>query len=438
MNTNSLWLWKKVVRGSLVPSEQENVAVARACWDVGGRGGAWVCKACRAGKVELESERTNRCFPLSSGWRLTVLIVSSCMWASTGSGQGRVQTTGNFQAWDANGDGVLIRDEVPPGPRRLFERVDTNGDGQITREEHRAGGRQPSNRPAAGRQTKQNEGLQRHALKQTWSQEPTGYDREYLVQQPAEQGDRWPITLLLHGNGGVADRTIGQWPTHLPGHLLVAPQGYQRSWNVSTERSKAPDVAFLGAVLDDVVRRYPRADRAQVSVIGTSNGAGMVYRLLIEGDRAVPMQAAVGLVSSMTTGQFHEQRFWKRADETTDRYDTAVLPVQGRRILTVHGTADTVVPYGGGRGPGGIHLSAQQTAYAWAAHQGFRAAQISDDEGTPCGDGLVRYDYPQAGVSHIKVREGRHGFGPRQPAIQALVAAWIQTAAAEAGPEPLP
>jgi poly(3-hydroxybutyrate) depolymerase len=366
-------------------------------------------------------------------------------WVVAGGSVGLLQAaqapaaaTGNFQVWDRNGDGVLTRDEVPPGPRRLFERVDTNGDGQITPEEHRAGGRQPSNRPAAGRQTEQAKELQRHTIRQTWSQEPTGYDREYVVRQPAEQSDRWPITFLLHGNRGVADRTIGRWPTHLPGHLLVAPQGYERSWNVSTERSKAPDVAFLGAVLDDVVRRYPRADRTQVSVIGSSNGAGMVYRLLIEGDRAVPMQAAVGLVSSMTTGQFHEQRFWKRADETTDRYDTLVVPAQGRRILTVHGTADTVVPYAGGRGPGGIHLPAQQTAYAWAAHQGYRAAQISDDQGTPCGDGLVRYDYPEVGVRHIKVLEGRHGFGARQPAVQALVAAWIQAAAVEAGSKPLP
>ena len=40
-------------------------------------------------------------------------------------GKGYVREAGNFQSWDVNKDGVLTREEVPAGPRRMFERIDT-------------------------------------------------------------------------------------------------------------------------------------------------------------------------------------------------------------------------------------------------------------------------------------------------------------------------
>src|SRR4029077_20275022 len=37
--------------------------------------------------------------------------------------------------FDKNKDGVLTKDEVPPGLARIFERVDTNHDGKLDNEE---------------------------------------------------------------------------------------------------------------------------------------------------------------------------------------------------------------------------------------------------------------------------------------------------------------
>ena len=360
-----------------------------------------------------------------------VLVAITCGGTLAVSAEPPAPVDRNFSAWDSNRDGVLTRDEVPPGPRRLFDRIDSNGDGQVTLAEHRAGGRQsppPQTKKPPERQGPSSTGLIHHAIRQAWPQEPQGVQRPYTIKLPDQTVDRWPIVILLHGNGGEGARMIGNWPGLLPGWLVVAPQGYERSWNISTERSKAPDVTFIKQVLADVGRRYPQADGSRVSLIGSSNGAGMVFRLLIELDETVTVRHAVTLVSSMTTGQYHNGQFWKRANEATAVYDTPVVPVGKRRILTIHGTADTVVPYGGGRGPGGTHLSAQATAYAWAVQQGYQGRAVPDDAGRSCGEGLIRYDYPAAKVSHIKVVAGRHGLGPAKTAVEAIVSEFLLAA----------
>ena len=81
---------------------------------------------------------------------------------------------------------------------------------------------------------------------------------------------RWPLILYLHGAGAVG-RDIGRAraggiPLYLEkgGRLpfvVVAPQSPQYGW----------DIAALGALLDEVVRRY-RVDEARVYLSGTSMG----------------------------------------------------------------------------------------------------------------------------------------------------------------------
>ena len=334
-------------------------------------------------------------------------------------GQAEARGTGNFGSWDINKDGVLTREEVPPGPRRMFDRIDTNGDGKVTFDEHRAGGRQPEGSPR--RANSKNTNVRRFTIRQSWSQEPNGFEREYVVRSPKNDLQSWPITILFHGNGGSAEPMIRNWDRTLPNHILVSAQGYEKSWNITKERSKAPDVEFVEMILRDVTSHYPQADDSKVSLIGSSNGAGMVYRLLIELDDTYSIQNALAFVSSMTVSQYHDEQFWKRTDETTSNYDQPVEPSGKRRIITIHGSADSVVPYYGGRGPGGIHLSAHDTAYVWATVQGYRGDQRPDNEGKPCGEKLLMYDYPQSGVTHIKVIDGGHGLGPAAAPLKPLL-----------------
>ena len=334
-------------------------------------------------------------------------------------GQADTRGTGIFRSWDVNKDGVLTREEVPPGPRRMFDRIDTNGDGQVTFDEHRAGGRPLKGSPH--HENSKSINLRRFTIRQSWSQEPNGFEREYVVRSPSNDMTSCPITILFHGNGGSAEPMVRSWDKQLVDHILVSAQGYEKSWNITKERSKAPDVEFVKRILQDVTRRYSQADDSKVSLIGSSNGAGMVYRLLIELDSSFSIQNAVAFVSSMTTSQYHDERFWKRSDETTSNYDKPVELSGKRRIVTIQGSADSIVPYFGGRGPGGIHLSAQATAYAWAVAQGYKGVQKLDKEGKPCGEKLLMYDYPQSGVTHIKVIDGGHGLGPAASPLKPLL-----------------
>ena len=44
------------------------------------------------------------------------------------------------------------------------------------------------------------------SIRQTWEQEPQGYDRQALVKvPPTSAGKKWPVVVDLHGAGGSAN-----------------------------------------------------------------------------------------------------------------------------------------------------------------------------------------------------------------------------------------
>lgn len=108
--------------------------------------------------------------------------------------------------------------------------------------------------------------------------------------------------------------------------------------------------------------------------------------------------------------------------------DRKVVPATQCNLLTVHGTADRVVPYTGGmRGRNAKHLSAQRTAYAWAKQQGYTGNQIADKAGTPLSKNIIRYNYEGAQVTHLKVVDGGHGLGPASRQINELVRDFVRS-----------
>jgi polyhydroxybutyrate depolymerase len=135
------------------------------------------------------------------------------------------------------------------------------------------------------------------------------------------------------------------------GYLLAYPDGLvdargSRFWNATDAccnfyGSTVDDVAYLGAVLDDVAARYT-VDPKRVFVIGHSNGGFMAHRLACE--RGGRIAAVISLAGAT----------W---------LDPARCPAASPvSVLQVHGDADQTILYAGTL----VYPSAMQTVAIWA------------------------------------------------------------------------
>lgn len=189
--------------------------------------------------------------------------------------------------------------------------------------------------------------------------------RFYLVDLPARpQGAA--LIVALHGGGGdpaqfAASSGLGQAAT-AAGYAVVFPAGSSRrgaerllTWNGGyccgfAARRGVADEAFLKAVIADAQRRFG-LDGARVFVTGMSNGSILAETFAAQNPGAV--RALAGVSGSM---------------------DAARVRVAGPvPVLLIHGTADRMVPYGGGQGS----RSATRTDFASVASvlAAFLAAQ---------------------------------------------------------------
>jgi polyhydroxybutyrate depolymerase len=144
------------------------------------------------------------------------------------------------------------------------------------------------------------------------------------------------------------------------GFLAVYPNGTgTRSslfWNGgnccgSAMRDKVNDVAFISALLDDLMRAYP-VDARRVYATGMSNGAVMAYRLASElSDRIAAIAPVAGAVG------------------TENNQPKRPVPV-----LHFHGTKDEYIPFLGGTGEKsitGTHFcSVDQSVQTWVKLNG--------------------------------------------------------------------
>jgi polyhydroxybutyrate depolymerase len=141
-----------------------------------------------------------------------------------------------------------------------------------------------------------------------------GRERTYLVHAPPNPDGRQPlpVVVFLHGAGATARWALSEtgWDATADreGFLVVLPEATRPDpsqpprflanpprWNdgCGPGVSLPDDVAFLGAVLDDVAAHFA-VDRCRVYVTGFSNGAAMTFRLAAE---LAPRLAAVAPVA---------------------------------------------------------------------------------------------------------------------------------------------
>jgi polyhydroxybutyrate depolymerase len=169
-----------------------------------------------------------------------------------------------------------------------------------------------------------------------------GTDRSYLVHVPPQYDPQkpTPVVLVLHGAGTNGSITV--WFTGMSkkadeaGFIAVYPNGtglagLMLTWNAGGVRGKTDgkpdDVAFLGKVLDDLAT-VANVDSKRVYATGMSNGGMMCYRLAAElSDRIAAIAPVAGTMA-------------------IDKY----APKRPVPVMHFHGTADTMVPFGGPSG----------------------------------------------------------------------------------------
>ncbi|OBG28975.1 PHB depolymerase family esterase [Mycobacterium sp. 852002-51057_SCH5723018] len=161
-------------------------------------------------------------------------------------------------------------------------------------------------------------------------------DRSYRLYKPAGMPASAPLVVMMHGASGSArqaERDYNWDGLADAGKFVVAyPDGLGRTWNVDGEtccgrsgREGVDDIGFISAAVADIVKNLG-INPAKVYATGMSNGGIMSYTL------------------ACTTGIF-----------------AAIGPVAGTQlnpcptprpmsVMHIHGTADRLVPYGGGQG----------------------------------------------------------------------------------------
>ena len=122
-----------------------------------------------------------------------------------------------------------------------------------------------------------------------------GITRSYILRAP----DFWhgnrngqphtllPLVIVLHGNGqnaAIIEKITGFTEKAMKEHFFVVyPNGFERSWNAKhccggAMRKNVDDVSFIGAIIDNMIRKYP-VDPDRVYVTGMSNGGMMTHIL---------------------------------------------------------------------------------------------------------------------------------------------------------------
>ncbi|HWS93939.1 MAG TPA: PHB depolymerase family esterase, partial [Mycobacterium sp.] len=163
-----------------------------------------------------------------------------------------------------------------------------------------------------------------------------GRDRRYRLYEPAGLPASAPLVVMLHGVSGSAAQAERDYKwdglADSGKFVVIYPDGLNRAWNLNGEsccgrsgREGVDDVGFITAAIADVTKNVG-IDRARVYATGMSNGGIMSYTLACTTD----IFAAIGPVAGI------------QLNACGSPHPTSVMHI--------HGTADRLVPYGGGQG----------------------------------------------------------------------------------------
>ena len=251
-------------------------------------------------------------------------------------------------------------------------------------------------------------------ITQTWSQEHS-FRRPYFVNVPAGDSDeKLPVFIFLHGNGGNAQKAMQGWLRNrrqiASRYIMVFAQGYRESWNIVSERSKADDLGFIEAIVQEIAQRKNVA-AMDFTIMGASNGAALVNQMAIE-SRLPNVRNYISGVSPLNVWQHDGKNFKAKGDD--NNYRVTATPLTGKRLLNISGTKDKLVPYTGG--PSDVipakdgklaFVHAEESTYLWAAAMGYKGDRLREPTSTRGNIDFFRY--LDGNVIHCRVNNVGHG-----------------------------
>jgi poly(3-hydroxybutyrate) depolymerase len=255
------------------------------------------------------------------------------------------------------------------------------------------------------------------SITKTWSLQPNGYTYPISISVPSGPvpSGGFPVCILLHGNGSQNPGNLAgppmlsplQFGSVLSCHILVAPTGFQNSWNICTENSDAPDVDMIKDLVNNL-QSYSNVNRNKIRVLGTSNGAGLANRVFIENTNP-GIDIVCAIVSHLNDYQYHSGNFYKPSSITNSNssfcgYDIVASPLTTTKYLSISNENDSLIPYAGGRSNvGATFLPAETAALNIAKYKGYTGSILTS--GTVIGSGttaITEFSYLSGNVVHIK------------------------------------
>ena len=253
-----------------------------------------------------------------------------------------------------------------------------------------------------------------YTINQDWSQEQD-YERSYFVHVP-ESVEPLPLFIFLHGNGGNAERSMQSFTRRYKGlskrYNMVFAQGYLKSWNIVSERSKAPDREFIEAIVTELAE-YSNVKASGAVLMGSSNGAALVNQFAVE-TKLDHFSHYITVVSQLNAWQHDGIAF--KAKGRHNNYTESVVPLKGKCLMNVSGANDQLVPYAGGpskgiRAKSGklAFVDAERSTFLWAQHYGYEGEQLSQP--SESSEVMDTFSYLDGTVIHCKMNTRAHNAG---------------------------
>ena len=208
-------------------------------------------------------------------------IVLATLCASFGPASS-VPTDERFEAWDANGDGRLVVEEVPARLRGNFARVDRDADGFISLKEHLAATGRPREDDPRSRIPRSVDG--RFDLPYAGTDNPRQYLDLYTPRRRSEKP--LPVLVYIHGGGWMGGRHrdgMGRLVHFVDNHRYA---GVSVGYRLSDEATWPAQVHDCKAAIRWIRGNAERfnLDPDRIVVWGTSAGGHLASMLGVSGE----------------------------------------------------------------------------------------------------------------------------------------------------------